>query len=290
MQWRHLVLVRLLPSWLGIAGTAWAIHGDRIRPVHVIVAVGMYALSWVGLEVGFHRGFAHSAFKAKVALRVVLGILGSWAGQGPLFFWVALHRVHHAHADTKVDPHTPWRFQGEPHATRRGLWFAFMGWMVAPSPADPSRQARDVVRDRVLGGVNRFYYTCVLSGILLPSLICGLATWSVEGALVGLFVGGLLRLWLVHLGVAAVTVLGHFVGKRTFATNDHSTDNPLVGLLTFGQGFHNHHHAFPAASRYGTRAWDVDMGWWVMAALLKLGAITSLRYAPGTPPSTPGED
>jgi stearoyl-CoA desaturase (delta-9 desaturase) len=208
----------------------------------------------LGVTVGFHRHFTHRAFRAPVPIRVILAVLGSMAAQGPLTFWVALHRLHHELADRPGDPHSP-----NLHAsTAAGLAHAYAGWTVRHEVPNANFYARDLLRDPVISWVNGRYYWWVALGLLGPAMVGFLSSGTMLGALEGFLWGGPVRMLAGHNIIWMITSFAHVVGDREFACRDRSTNNAWLALPTLGESWHNTHHAFPQAAYLGTRWWQLD--------------------------------
>ena len=275
---RRVALATVIGPPLG-GGVALAllIWGAALPPVVVALTAGFYVLTVLGVTVGFHRLYSHRAFATGRAVRAALGIAGSMSAQGPLLFWVATHRRHHAHSDQQGDPHSPQVRAGRPGGALRGLWFAHIGWMFDHEPEDWSRHARDVLRDPTAFWVTRWYLGWVLLGIALPAVLAGLAERSFQAAAMGALWAGLVRMFLVHHATWSVNSLCHVLGGRPFATRDHSRNNAMVALLTFGEGWHNNHHAFPRSARHGLLSWQPDPSYWLIRLLERIGLVHQVR-------------
>jgi len=237
----------------------------------------MYVLHMAGVSMGYHRYLAHRAFKTSNFFRAFILICGSMAGQGPILFWVTTHRRHHTYSDRPGDPHSP-NLKGESRLDRlRGLWYAHMPWMLSPEMSSWSFFAQDVLRDRALFFFNQTYIYWVLLGLAVPAAAGGLLTMSWAGAWSGFIFGGLARMFLANQFAWCVGSICHRYGSRPFENNDHSTNNWIVAILTFGEGLQNNHHAFPAWYRHGVRWWEPDLSGWLLTLLGKFGVVWELR-------------
>jgi stearoyl-CoA desaturase (delta-9 desaturase) len=242
------------------------------------MCLGLYVVSMLGITVGYHRLFTHRSFEADGWLRTCLAIMGSLAAEGPPAFWVATHRRHHQHAESEHDPHSP----HAPLSGWRGFWHAHAGWMVSVLPADPLRYAPDLLRDRSTAWVGRRYLLIVGLGLLLPAVVGGLigGAW---GALDGLVFGGLLRMFLVQHITWSINSVCHLWGSQPHAVKDASRNHALLGLLAFGEGWHNNHHAAPMSARHGFDGWQVDLSWAFIRLLQALRLVRNVRL-PGSGP------
>jgi stearoyl-CoA desaturase (delta-9 desaturase) len=239
--------------------------------------VGMYIVHMGGVTIGLHRLVAHRSFSTSDWFRDFLVICGSTAGQGPVLYWVATHRAHHAHSDTEFDPHTPQRYGPGLWANLRGLWYAHMPWMLSTEIANPTHYARDVLRDRGLVRLSQSYPVWLLLGLVVPAAIGVAIHGGPAGLWYGLIVGGLARMGLANHAAWCVGSVCHMFGSRPFKTNDQSGNNWWVAIVAFGEGLQNNHHAFPSHYRHAIRWYEPDFSGWLIYALLKCGLVWDLR-------------
>ena len=264
-------LVAVVAPFLGLVGAGVFLWGWAFSWVHLGLLLGMYALTALGITIGFHRLFSHRAFETNRLIQFLLAALGSMAAEGPLLKWVALHRRHHQHSDQPGDPHSPHQEGRGLLGLLRGLWHAHVGWVFRPDPPDLSRYVKDLHQSGLLRMASALFPLWVVIGLLLPAALGGLLMGTWMGALFGLLWGGLARIFLVHHVTWSVNSICHVWGRRPFRTNDSSRNNFLFGILALGEGWHNNHHAFPTSARHGLRWWQIDMSYWVIRALAVLG-------------------
>jgi len=239
--------------------------------------MGMYVVTVLGITVGFHRLFTHRAFETNAVVAFVFAVLGSMAVQGRLFTWVAMHRRHHQHSDQINDPHSP-HHEGEgAWGVLRGMWHAHVGWIFRPKPLDLPRYAKDLSQSRSLRIANRLFFVWVGAGLLIPAAVGGLITQTWIGAFWGFVWGGLVRVLLVHHVTWSINSVCHIWGRRPYTSGDESRNNFLFGVLAFGEGWHNTHHAFPTSARHGLRWWQPDVSYWVIRALAGVGLAWNLK-------------
>lgn len=249
----------------GFLGMIAFVATGRATAVDAALFVAFYAITMFGIAVGFHRLFSHRCCTVTPGLRWAIAGAGAMAAQGTPLLWAAYHRMHHRFSDAEGDPHSPY----VPQTGWRGLWHAHTGWILDYyPPADWERYVPDLLDDPVLASVHRHAIAWIWLGALVPAAIGGLASASWLGALAGLCFGGWGRMFVVEQVVSLVNSYGHRWGRRAFQTSDHSTNNTWLAVLTFGDGWHNNHHAFPASARVGLGRWQWDAGY----ALLRLGA------------------
>ncbi|MTD55851.1 acyl-CoA desaturase [Amycolatopsis pithecellobii] len=235
---------------------AW---GWGLNWVDLALAAVFYVLGTLGVTVGYHRYFTHGAFKAARPLRVALAIAGSMAVQGSVIFWVASHRRHHAFADREGDPHSPWLFGTSPVALVRGFWHAHMGWMFQREVTNYDRFAPDLVADRDLRVVNRYFWLWITLSLALPAVLGGLLSWSWWGAVTGFFWAGLVRIAFLHHVTWSVNSICHMIGDRPFASRDKAANFWPLAILSMGESWHNSHHADPTCARHGVLRGQVDV-------------------------------
>jgi stearoyl-CoA desaturase (Delta-9 desaturase) len=253
---------------------------DRlVGPLELSVAASLYVLTGLGVSVGFHRLFAHRSFETGRGLRLLLAILGSMALEGPIVKWVANHRMHHAYADEDGDPHSPHVGRsGGIGASLAGLWHAHAGWTLSESHrAAPERYAPDLLADPAMRFVDRTFIMWALAGVAL-AFGAGLAIFgTLRGALVTLLWGGLVRIFVLHHVTFSINSLCHFVGRRRFHTDDESRNLAWLAPISFGEAWHNNHHAFPTSAFHGLRRSEIDPGGWVIRGLARTGLAWNVR-------------
>jgi len=227
-------------------------------------AVSLYWMSLsLGIGMGYHRLLTHRSFQTPKWIEYVLATCGTLALEGGPISWVTIHRMHHQLSDKPGDPHTP----------RDGKWWAHIIWMLVGDATHNqtdacARYAPDLCKDRFLVWLSKYNYVPIL---VLSALL--LAFGGVAFLLWGVFLRvtvGLHVTWMVNS-------LTHFQGRRRFATRDDSRNNWVVALLSFGEGWHNNHHAHPTSARHGFAWYEVDMSWMSIRLLQILGLAKSVR-------------
>lgn len=266
----HVALVIVLPA----LGTCAAMARAQQRGIHALqlgLFAAMYAVTLLGITVGYHRYFTHGAFKTSPFIARTLAIWGSMAGYGPLVYWAAIHRMHHRFEDSPGDPHSPY-FHGERALGRlSGFFHAQLAWTWRHPVPDTLHYAKDLLKDaRARGWSERYLYFFML-GFLVPAGIGG-ALGGVDGAIDGLLWGGMVRLCVTyHFGLATGS-FAHLFGSRPFhMPRGHSANNLFIALINFGEGWHQNHHAFPTAASFGIGAAQLDLGALFIRTLAMLG-------------------
>jgi stearoyl-CoA desaturase (delta-9 desaturase) len=251
--------------------------GGGIGWPEVLAMIAMYSLAGFGVTVGFHRLLTHRSFDTPRPVRLLLAILGSSAGQGMLIRWCATHRRHHQQSDREGDPHSP-HLHGEGFTARLlGFYHAHVGWCFDADRPDLSRSVPDLLNDRTMLLIDQLYFVWVGLGLLIPAAALGLWAHSWHGFVSGLIWGGLVRVFLMQHVTWSINSACHVWGNRPFRSNDHSTNNFPIAIVSLGEGWHNNHHAFPTSARHGLRWWQFDASWVVIRAMKLLGLAWDVR-------------
>ncbi|HSY16237.1 MAG TPA: acyl-CoA desaturase [Jatrophihabitantaceae bacterium] len=237
-----------------------------------------YIVTGLGITVGYHRYFTHSSFKAARPLKITLAIAGSMAIQGPVIRWVADHRRHHAFSDKDGDPHSPWRYGETVPSLLKGLWFAHVGWLFDVEHTNRDRYAPDLLADPDLAMIDRLFPLWGAISVFVPALLGGLITWSWTGLLSAFLWASLIRIFLLHHVTWSINSICHTIGERPFATRDKSANFWPLALLSFGESWHNLHHADPTAARHGVLRGQLDESARVIWCFERFGWATDVRW------------
>jgi stearoyl-CoA desaturase (delta-9 desaturase) len=256
---------------LGVA--AWQLWATALHGSDLIVFAIVYLATGLGVTVGFHRHFTHRSFKTRRSVRAVLAVLGSAAVEGPVISWVADHRKHHAFSDEPGDPHSPHVDHGGGfRGSLKGLAHAHLGWLFIHTQRGlKTRYAPDLLKDPIVRFVDRTFLLWVAVGLAVPFLLGWAIGGSIHSALTGLLWGGLVRMFVLHHVTYSINSLCHFFGRRPHDTGDQSRNLAWLAPLSFGESWHNNHHAFPTSARHGLERWQVDISAGVIWVLEKLG-------------------
>lgn len=263
----------LILSWRNVA---------FFSTVHALALLAPWFFSWpalgvtlllhwlfgsIGICLGYHRLLTHRSLQVPKGLEYTFGLLGALALQGGPIFWVAGHRLHHAFTED-VDK--------DPYSARRGFWWSHMLWIMYPraeffATATYRKYAPDLARSPFYTWLDRYF---LLLQLPLGLLLYALGGWSF--VVYGVFVRVVL-LWHTTWLINSAT---HLIGNRTFATADGSRNLWWAALLTFGEGWHNNHHAYPKVAKAGWKWWQVDVTWWAIQSLKILGLAQKVVMPP----------
>jgi stearoyl-CoA desaturase (delta-9 desaturase) len=229
----------------------------------IALVVGLYYLRMWAVVVGFHRYLAHRSFKTSRAGQFALALLGTLALQkGPLW-WAAHHRAHHKYSDTPRDIHS---------VRQNGFFWAHLKWIMVGrfEPTDWER-IKDLNGYPELKWLNTYYLVPPILGAVLLGLTLG--TWGVVW-------GFLVSTTLLWHGTFCVNSLAHVWGSKRYATEDDSRNNFFIAVFTLGEGWHNNHHHYPAAARQGFYWWEIDITYYVLWGMKRVGLVWDLRPVP----------
>jgi len=269
-------IVTIVPV-LALGLVVWQAWAEFLHWHDFLVFAVMYVVTGLGITVGFHRHFTHRAFTTSKPLRATLAVMGTMAIEGPITAWVADHRKHHAFSDQPGDPHSPHVDHGGGlRGALRGLAHAHVGWLFLHTQrANKRRYAPDLVADRTIGFIDRTTLWWIGLGLALPFALGVAIGGSVQTGLTGLLWGGAVRILLLHHVTYSINSLCHFFGRRRFETGDESRNLAWLAPLSFGEAWHNNHHAFPTSAAHGMRGIEraLDPSALVIAGLRRLGLV-----------------
>jgi len=275
---QSLVIAFMIIPVVALVAAVMLTWGWGITLLDVVIATIAYFGTGLGVTVGFHRHFTHKSFKATRPMKVALAITGSLAFQGSIVSWVADHRRHHAFSDKEGDPHSPWLFGTGPLALVRGFWHAHMGWLFDRDKTNARRFAPDLLADRDVAAVDRQFVLLTVVSLGVPALLGGLLSWSWWGALTAFLWGGLVRVGLLHHVTWSINSICHMAGRRPFGTRDRSANVWWLAVLSFGESWHNLHHADPTCARHGVKRGQIDMSARLIWLFEKFGWVHSVRW------------
>ena len=241
----------------------------------LILAV-MYCGIGMGITVGFHRLLTHRSFKCNRWVRAGFAALGSAAAEGPVIDWVATHRKHHQFSDAAGDPHSPHvGHEGGFRGALKGLLHAHVGWVFSDMEvADERRYAKDLLADPLIKFVDRTFVLWVVLGLAVPFGLGVLLSGTVTGGLTAMLWGGAARIFLMHHATFSINSLCHFFGKQEYETGDESRNLAWLAIPTWGEAWHNTHHAFPTSFRHGVGRRQIDLS----AVFIRLLEVAGIAY------------
>jgi stearoyl-CoA desaturase (delta-9 desaturase) len=230
-----------------------------------IAAISYYVATGLGISMGYHRLHTHRSYKVPLWLEYAFAVCGSLTLEGGPIFWVATHRLHHQFSDLPGDPHSP----------RDGAFWSHVGWILFGETNHNntkimSRYAPDLAKHRFYVWLNDYHW--------IPITVAGLAMLAIGGLPLMLWgvclrvVAGLHATWLVNSAT-------HMWGKRRFATRDDSRNTWWVAIISFGEGWHNNHHAYPTSARHGLAWYEFDPSWLLVKALRFFGIAKAVQAA-----------
>jgi stearoyl-CoA desaturase (Delta-9 desaturase) len=226
-------------------------------------------LYWVatglGISMGYHRLHTHRSYKVPRWMEYFFAVCGTLTLEGGPIFWTAIHRIHHQRSDLPGDPHSP----------REGAWWAHVGWILVGETKHNNtmllgKYAPDLAKDPFYVWLNNYHW--------VPNVALAVLLYAVGGLPFLLWAGffrivfGLHATWLVNSAT-------HMWGGRRFATRDDSRNNWWVALISFGEGWHNNHHAHPTSARHGLAWYEFDPSWLQIKLLKRLGLAKSIQVA-----------
>ena len=238
---------------VGVAMVGWSWKG-------ALLAVALYYVRMFGVTGGYHRYFSHRTYRTSRAFQFVLAVLAQSSVQKGALWWAAHHRDHHKYSDTPKDPHS---FRDY------GFWYSHVGWILSRETEDTDfDNIKDLARYPELRWLNTWHF--------VPGVALAVALFLIGGpwALVWGFFVSTTMLW--H-GTFTINSLSHIFGKRRYPTTDESKNNPILAVVTMGEGWHNNHHYYPRSARQGFYWWEIDASFYVLKGLEAIGLVWDLH-------------
>jgi stearoyl-CoA desaturase (Delta-9 desaturase) len=269
-------VVTAVPPIMVLIGMYFGWMGNLLSWQDILILVVCYVGIGAGVTVGFHRLLTHRSFKTHGLVRAAFAALGSAAAEGPVIDWVATHRKHHQFSDVDGDPHSPHVGHGSGWSGAfRGLVHAHIGWVFSDMEvADERRYAKDLLADPLIRFVDRTFIVWVIAGLAVAFGLGVALTGSVLGGLTALLWGGAARIFFLHHATFSINSVCHFFGRRDYDTPDESRNVAWLAIPTWGEAWHNNHHAFPTSYRHGLRRWQIDPS----AAMIRVMEMTGLAW------------
>jgi len=253
-----LLSIILVPIYLWQVGFSWA---------PIISMILLWAMTGLGITAGYHRLFSHRTYKASAPVRLAFAVLGGAAWQNSVVEWCSDHRRHHRLVDT----------DGDPYNAQRGFWWSHMGWIMVEKQANDFSNVGDLMRDPICKWQHDHYYKITIPFNLGVPILLGLVFGDVWGML--LF-AGLVRVVMVHHITFSINSFAHIFGSQSWSKDNSARDSWALSLFTFGEGYHNYHHAFETDYRNGPRWYNFDPSKWLVWCLSRVGLTRDMRRTP----------
>ena len=271
-------LITVVPLALVVLA-GWQVWNRELHWRDIVIFVIMYIPIGLGVTVGFHRMLTHRSFKTFPWLRGLLAILGTMSVEGPVISWVADHRKHHAYSDRLGDPHSPHVDHGGGwQGALRGLAHAHVGWLFDHQQrGSRERFAPDLLADPVVNFVDQTFILWSLVGLAIPFGLGVLVGGTVSTGLEAMLWAGAVRIFVLHHVTYSINSLCHFFGSRRFDTDDESHNLLWLTPFSFGEAWHNNHHAFPTSAFHGMGPREVDLSGLTIAGLERAGLVWDVQ-------------
>lgn len=278
-QTKLMMLIAVIGPFVGV-GIAIALswmYGLASWEYIAMMLVG-WCITSLGITIGFHRLASHKSFDTYNWVRWIWMAIGTMSIEGAPLTWCAIHRRHHSHSDRHGDPHSPNLHGDGLLGMITGLWHGQVGWLFTGYWSEPNYEKwiPDLLKDKLLVRMNHHYGWLVLASLAIPTCI-GFLLDGWFGAALGFVWGGLVRVFLTHHITWSINSVCHVFGRRDFKSSDHSTNNLICGVLAWGEGWHNNHHAFPSSARHGLKWWQFDFSWIVIRAMQLCGLAWNVK-------------
>ncbi len=226
----------------------------------VALAVALYYVRMFGVTGGYHRYFSHRTYRTSRVFQFLLAVLAQSSIQKGALWWAAHHRGHHKYSDTPQDPHSYKDY---------GFWYSHVGWILSTETEETDySRIPDLARYPELRWLNNWH--------VVPALVLAVGLWAV-GSWPALVWGFFVSTTLLWHGTFTINSLSHIWGKRRYDTTDESKNNPVLAIVTMGEGWHNNHHYYPRSCRQGFHWWQIDMTYYVLRALALVGIVWDIH-------------
>jgi stearoyl-CoA desaturase (delta-9 desaturase) len=275
---RSITLLIVVGPFVAIAVAIPFLWGNIFTVRDLAIAFGFYVVTGFGVTVGYHRLFAHRSFRATRVLKWTLAVAGSMAVEGSPTSWVANHRRHHVFSDRDGDPHSPHLSGTGLRGQMRGLLHAHVGWLFTPDETSAQRYAPELVEDPDSRIISRLFPLFVLFSFAGPFFLGWTLSGAFSGALTALLWAGLARMALLHHVTWSVNSVCHMFGKQPATDKDHSTNFAPLAIISFGESWHNFHHAHPSSARHGAYKRQIDPSAMLIRMFERLGLASHVRW------------
>lgn len=264
LEWTNILFFTAYHSLLIVGLVAYFYYRGVPSKEIIFWSLSLITLAGIGITAGYHRLFSHKSYEAPPIIRFILVIMGTLSIQGSVLQWAHDHRIHHAYTDTNRDP----------YPIKKGFLYAHILWIFKGIPKRDFSKIPDLSKDKLLVFQHKYIVPFFLSLNLGITILLGYFLKDYFGALVFTL---LLRMFLVHHATFSINSFAHLLGKRPYNRKISAVDNFFVSIFTFGEGYHNYHHAFPHDYRNGVKGYNIDPGKWLIWSLSKVGLAKNLR-------------
>jgi len=275
---RAITLVLVAGPLIAIVLAVAFLWGRLFNVGDLALAAIFYVVTGFGVTVGYHRLLAHRSFRAHRWLKLALAGAGSMAVEGSPISWVANHRRHHRFSDRPGDPHSPHLHGNQLLGVLRGFVHAHVGWLFASDPTAARKYAPELMDDRDCRVIGRMFPVFAVFSLAAPFFLGWLFSGAIGGALTALLWAGVARMALLHHVTWSVNSVCHMFGKQPATQRDHSTNFALLSIISFGESWHNFHHAHPTSARHGALSHQLDPSAALIRAFERLGFATHVRW------------
>ncbi|MEM9941532.1 MAG: acyl-CoA desaturase [Planctomycetota bacterium] len=244
---------------------------------YLVMLIGGWYLTGLGVTVGYHRMLTHKSFETVKPIRFFWAAMGALSVEGSPIDWCMVHRKHHRFSDHHGDPHSPHLHEGGFWETMKGFWHAHTGWLFNAtwSKSERAKYVPDLKDEPMLVWIDNHYNWWVVGTLIIPAVIgagFGLIqelSWASlgMGTFLGFVWGGLARVCLSHHMTWSINSICHIFGSQDYKSADDSRNNLFFGIFSHGEGWHNNHHAFPSSARHGLKWWQFDLSWVIIRTL-----------------------
>jgi stearoyl-CoA desaturase (Delta-9 desaturase) len=261
-------LITFLVAAIGVPFYAYFYGIDTATTIAFIICTGFCGMS---ITAGYHRLWSHRAYETNAFFRFMFAIGGAFSIQNSALHWSSDHRIHHKHVDDN---------DNDPYSAKMGFWYSHIGWMLREYQAHryhDYKNVRDLQRDPIVMWQHKNYLALVLITNFGIPLLFG---WLNGDILASLLLIGFMRLVVSHHVTFFINSLAHMWGKQPYSDQNTAKDNPIVALLTYGEGYHNYHHAFQSDYRNAIKWWQFDPTKWFIKSMSWIGLTKNLKTIP----------
>jgi stearoyl-CoA desaturase (delta-9 desaturase) len=256
-----------LPFWI-LHLLALGVFFLPFRGQDLALCLGLYFVRMFFVTGGYHRYFSHKTYQTTRPFQFFLAFMAQTSSQKGVLWWGAHHRIHHQYSDQPEDVHTP----------KKGFWWSHAGWILSDEhEATVTERVKDLMKFPELVWLNRYWQ--------VPFLVFAVAV-TAFGGVHAFFWGVCLSTVLLWHGTFTINSLSHVWGSRRYETTDTSRNNPVLAVITLGEGWHNNHHRYPTAARNGFRWYEFDPTYYTLVVFKWMGLVWNLRPAPAVLPRT----